>query len=87
VGDVIVFFGSEPDPIIHRIVEKWEEDGQIYFRTKGDNNQGFVPDELRINQNLVIGKAWFKLPWLGYVKIIFAEGVNLLRGWVSAILS
>jgi signal peptidase I len=72
-GDIIVFFGSAPDPIIHRVVERWEEDGQFYFRTKGDNNQGFVPDELRINQSLVVGKAWFKLPLLGYVKIIFTQ--------------
>jgi hypothetical protein len=86
IGDIIVFYGSEPDPIIHRVVEKWEEDGQLYFRTKGDNNEGFVPDELRISQSLIIGKAWFKLPWLGYVKIIFTEGINVIGGWVSAIL-
>jgi hypothetical protein len=77
-GDIIVFFGSEPDPIIHRVVERWEEDGQFYFRTKGDNNPGFVNDELRINQNLVIGKAWFRLPLLGYVKIIFMKIIGLM---------
>ncbi|MFH1182207.1 MAG: signal peptidase I [Candidatus Woesearchaeota archaeon] len=79
-GSIIVFFGSAPDPIIHRVVERWEEDGQIYFRTKGDNNEGFVSDEIRINQSLVVGKAWFKLPLLGYVKIIFAEMVRFIRG-------
>lgn len=78
-GDIIVFFGKAPDPIIHRVVERWEEDGQFYFRTKGDNNKGFVPDDERINQSLVVGKAWFKLPLLGYVKIIFTQ----ILGWMG----
>jgi signal peptidase I len=77
-GDVIVFFGSEPDPIIHRVVDKWEENGKYYFRTKGDNNQGFVKDELRINEKQIVGKAWFRLPLLGYVKIIFTELLHLV---------
>src|SRR5204862_126176 len=79
-GDIIVFFAKgQADPIIHRVVEKWEENGLFYFRTKGDNNQGFIDSEQRINQNLVVGKAWFKLPWLGYVKIIFVEVINHIR--------
>jgi len=72
-GDIIVFFGQEPDPIIHRVVNTWEEDGKYYFRTKGDNNKGFVQDELRIGEDQVVGKAWIKIPLLGYVKITFTE--------------
>ena len=38
LGDIIVFRSSRPDPIIHRVVDKWQENGIYYFQTKGDNN-------------------------------------------------
>lgn len=39
VGDVIVFTAGRQYPIIHRVVEKWEEDGTTYYATKGDHNE------------------------------------------------
>ena len=77
VGDIIVFKSNKPDPIIHRIVKKWKENDKYYFKTKGDNNKdsikGSLMDETRISEDMIIGKAVFKIPLLGYIKIIFVE--------------
>ncbi|MDP7116290.1 MAG: signal peptidase I [Candidatus Woesearchaeota archaeon] len=69
VGDVVVFWTSRPDPIIHRVV-KIEENS---FQTKGDRNIASNPDEKHINKDQVVGKAWLRIPWLGWVKIAFVR--------------
>ncbi|MFH1210031.1 MAG: signal peptidase I [archaeon] len=75
IGDVVVFKGNSNNPIIHRVVNKWIEDGKTYYQTKGDNNNDSFPQlgENKISQEEIIGKAMFKIPFLGYVKIIFTE--------------
>lgn len=87
IGDVIVFQSQRPDPIIHRVIKKWGENGNYFFQTKGDNNPSSIKvaglDETRVSEQQVIGRAWFKVPWLGWVKIIFVKGIlfigNLFR--------
>ncbi len=79
IGDVIVFKTSRPDPIIHRIVKKWNEDG-YYFQTKGDKNSDSIResdlDETRVSEKQLIGKSLFRIPWLGYIKIWFVDLLN-----------
>jgi len=77
------------DPIIHRVVEVWNPsaDSQGYhYRTKGDNwrinkdslktpdscRNGCI-DETFISQERVLGTAFFRIPYLGYIKIGFIE--------------
>jgi len=85
LGEVIVFVSSKQrpraDPIIHRVVKIEEKDGKYTFKTKGDNN----PDSINgcdvmgclyegdISQEQVIGKALFRIPLLGYIKIWAVE--------------
>jgi signal peptidase I len=80
-GDVVVFKARQPDPVIHRIVKKWEEQDEYYFQTKGDNNPSSISnhdiDEMRISEKQIIGKAVFKIPYLGYIKIWFVDLINL----------
>jgi len=77
IGDIIVFNGGRKDPIIHRVIDKWEEDGKYFFQTKGDHNiKSMEGLELRIPESQIIGKALFRVPFLGYIKIWF---VDLLR--------
>lgn len=82
VGDVIVFKSNKPDPIIHRVVKKWKENDKYYFKTKGDNNKDSIKsslvDETSIRENRIIGKAVFKIPLLGYIKIIFVEVLRFI---------
>lgn len=73
VGDVIIFKGSLPSPLIHRIIEI--KDNKI--TTKGDHNSGSRTDETGISNDKVYGKALFRLPYLGWFKIGFASLLGL----------
>lgn len=71
VGDVIVYKISGHEPIIHRVVVR-DPDGLI---TKGDNNQ--APDQDTsmpfVTTNHLQGRAVFRVPLLGYVKILYMK--------------
>ena len=78
LGDVIVFRSDRKDPIIHRVVKK-TQDEEITFQTKGDNNADSIKnnalDETNIGNEVLIGKAVFRVPFLGYIKILFVDYV------------
>lgn len=84
IGEVIVFKSRRPDPIIHRVVDKWEKDGKYYFQTKGDNNpasiRDYYLDETNISGDNVIGKSIIRIPFLGYIKIAFVCGIYGIQG-------
>ena len=79
-GDVIVFQGPEPDPIIHRVVSKEQTGGKYFFSTKGDHNSGQLPYEKSISESQIIGKASVRIPFLGNVKLVFTSLIGALRG-------
>ena len=80
IGDIIVFQARRPDPIIHRIIDKKIVDNRYGLQTKGDNFRT-NPDsintatlnELDIRESQIIGKAFIRVPYLGYVKIVAVE--------------
>ena len=77
VGDVIVFANPvRPEPIIHRVVATHES----FFQTKGDHNTDSLPFEEQILSQMIYGKAVFRIPLLGYVKISAVNLLNLVRG-------
>ena len=82
IGHVIVFRDGKPDPFIHRVILKWKGN-EYHFQTKGDNNPSSIKtdylDETDIKEGQLIGKAVFRIPFLGYVKIWFVELLRLLR--------
>ncbi len=86
VGDVVVFWSAKKDPIIHRIVKKWQENSAYYFQTKGDNyktnpasiNNLFL-NETKISENYIVGNAVLRIPLLGYIKIWFVGIIDLLK--------
>jgi signal peptidase I len=77
IGDIIVFNGNRKDPIIHRVVKKMQNNDEIYFQTKGDNNEDSIKnsilDETNLKEDVIIGKTVFRVPLLGYIKIGFVE--------------
>lgn len=87
VGEILVFQGEKPQPIIHRVVKVWGEDGQQYYQTKGDHNSGSIQGtqgEMKIAQERIYGKGIMRIPYVGWVKILFVEavkpfGVNIQR--------
>lgn len=75
VGDVIIFHGGAANPLIHRIVETGET-----YSTKGDNyktNSKQLASELDISEDQIIGKALFRIPFVGWAKLIFFESGRL----------
>lgn len=78
-GDIIIFAPNQGstarNPIIHRIITNNP------LGTKGDhnidqlrpgNNPGAI-DETSIQQQQIIGKAVFKVPYIGWIKLFFYE--------------
>jgi signal peptidase I len=80
-GDIIIFKPNKesmaPRPIIHRIISIKE--GVI--QTKGDHNPEqltlsnnlYKTDETNIKEEQILGKAIFKIPYLGWFKIIIVD--------------
>ena len=74
VGDVIIFSAGRENPVIHRIINIRNTDGEYTFSTIGDNNNGQLSFEKEIKSEQLVGKAVFKLaPYLGWGKLIFYE--------------
>ncbi len=70
VGDVIIFQADTAYPIIHRVIKI--DNGLI--TTKGDHNRISIPGvEESISQDRLIGKAVFRVPFVGWAKLIFYE--------------
>jgi len=84
IGQIVVFQSGRPDPIIHRVVRKWNEGGVYFFQTRGDHNTISIVDatldETRVNQAQVIGRAMVRVPYLGYVKIWAVSIVSFIVG-------
>lgn len=73
-GDIIVFDAERGTPVIHRIIDIDEEDGEKYFSTLGDNNDGQISYEKEISPDRIIGKSSsFRVPYVGWIKLIFYE--------------
>ena len=84
LGDVIIFQTNKEAiskrPIIHRAInlESLSTKGDYNSRQLTLANNGI--DETGISQEQVIGKAVFKIPRLGWVKLIFVKIYELLKG-------
>ena len=73
VGDIIVFdIGMRDYPIIHRVYNI-AKNGDI--QTKGDNNAYEDPWLLRTKET-IHGKAIFRIPFLGWIKVLAVEGLQ-----------
>jgi signal peptidase I len=70
VGEVIIFESTFRHPLIHRIVD------ENPLGTKGDNNPGQLAAEQSILEEDVLGKALVRVPWAGWIKLIFFEGTR-----------
>lgn len=80
IGDIIVFRSNRKDPIIHRVVKKMQDSDEIYFQTKGDNNKDSIKnillDETNLKEDVILGKAVFRVPLLGHIKILFVNYIG-----------
>ena len=71
IGDIIVYsVASRRDPLIHRVISIEP------IQTKGDANHGQLSFEKNIPDEAIEGKAVFKIPYLGWVKVILIEAIR-----------
>ncbi len=80
-SDIIVYRNPNgKTPIVHRIIEKQEINGTLYFKTKGDGNGPLVwpktpniydniPDSKGVPENLIEGKVVLRIPWFGWITL------------------
>jgi len=67
IGDIIIFNAQAQHPLIHRIVSLNP------ISTKGDHNSNQLSIEKEIEKQNILGRAAFKIPLLGWIKLIFFE--------------
>jgi len=81
-GDIIVFnaqglWPSAPiEPIVHRVIDKYQIGDTWYFRTKGDANS--IPDAAPVPEDRVIGVVVGGIPYIGWVKIFLTDSGLLI---------
>eukprot|EP00730_Choanoeca_flexa_P011352 TRINITY_DN24737_c0_g1_i1.p1 TRINITY_DN24737_c0_g1~~TRINITY_DN24737_c0_g1_i1.p1 ORF type:complete len:198 (+),score=16.69 TRINITY_DN24737_c0_g1_i1:23-595(+) len=80
VGEILVFKIEGRDiPIVHRVIKLHEDnDGNIKFLTKGDNNRVddrglFAPGQLWLRPKDVVGRAQALVPHIGIVTILMND--------------
>jgi signal peptidase I len=79
LGDILVFQANKPQPIIHRVIKIWEKNGKTYYQTKGDHNSNSISnglEENKIDQERIYGKSILRIPYLGWMKILFVDAVR-----------
>lgn len=79
-GDILIFQSIKTQPLIHRVINLWEEEGLLYYQTKGDHNaQSYAAlKETEIAENRVYGQGMLRVPYLGWLKILFVDAVKPL---------
>ena len=77
-GDILVFLkpGTSDEYIVHRAVEKTNNNGEWYFATKGDNNA--VQDSRPVKESNVMGKVIGNIPILGYFPMLIKTSKGLI---------
>ncbi len=77
IGDVAVFWADLEYPIIHRVVKIDAKNNTI--STKGDQNAGQLYHEQGISSDRVLGKAFFRIPYLGYIKVWASQLIGRIK--------
>ena len=78
-GDVIAFFdpaGNGTSIVTHRVLEIVEENGEISFRTKGDNNN--AEDKLLVPADKLVAVYKTRIPGAGNVAMFMQSTTGLI---------
>ena len=87
VNDVISFYdpmGNGTSVVTHRVLEIVSEDGQLSFRTKGDNNN--AEDQMLVPQEKLVGIYSRRIPGLGNVAMFMQTTPGLILCVVCPVL-
>ena len=78
-GDVIAFFdpaGNGTSIVTHRVLEIVEENGELSFRTKGDNNN--AEDKLLVSENNLVAIYKTRIAGAGNVAMFMQSPTGLI---------
>ena len=85
VGDVIVFDTiSISDPVVHRVIAKWQEGDDFFFKTNGDNN--ISPDSWEVEGEDVIGLVVIRIPHVGWFLLVLQTDLGKFIILIAAAL-
>lgn len=79
VNDVISFFdpaGNGTSIVTHRVIEIVEEDGEIYFRTRGDNNN--TEDKEPVPAENLVGVYKMRIAGAGHIAMFMQSTAGLI---------
>ena len=79
VGDVISFFdpaGNGTSTVTHRVIEVYNEDGKLFFRTRGDNNN--ADDKDPVPAEKLVGLYQSRIPGAGNVAMFMQSTAGLV---------
>lgn len=79
VNDVISFFdpaGNGTSIVTHRVIEIVEEDGEIYFRTRGDNNN--TEDKELVPAENLVGVYKMRIAGAGHIAMFMQSTAGLI---------
>ena len=62
-GDVITYAAVKQSLVSHRVVSISEENGEFFYKTKGDANE--TSDQKLVSEKDVVGKVMFAAPFIG----------------------
>ena len=77
--DIISFFdpaGNGSSVVTHRVIGIIEQDGKLFFRTKGDNNN--TEDRLAVPADNLVGRYKLRLPAIGHVAMFMSTTAGLI---------
>ena len=86
-GDIISFYdpmGNGTSVVTHRVLEIVKEDGEISFRTKGDNNN--AEDQVLVPAKSVIGVYRSRIPGAGHIAMFMQTTPGLILCVVCPVL-
>lgn len=86
-GDVIVFYdpmGNGTTVVTHRVLEVLDEDGQLSFRTKGDNNN--AEDQVAVPGEKLLGTYEKRIPGAGNIAMFMQTTPGLILCCVCPII-
>lgn len=82
-GDIIAFQNSKA-VTVHRIVDISNQDGELLYQTKGDNNN--TVDSKKVKQSEVKGKVVYKVPKIGKAILFINSHIVIFVSIIALII-
>ena len=83
-GDIITFRINSDTLVTHRVVEIYNQNGDISFKTKGDANN--AEDEDLVMGDDLVGKYIFRIPAFGYLTDLIRQPLGFVLLFVLPIV-